>query len=413
MLPLLILVTLVIVSGAGEWLCLSLFPASDTTTIPCLVVDDPHAAVHAIPNTVCSQKCYESALTRFSFNECGHRTSLPCGPPPAGTFRIVLVGSSLAEGMWVPVQQTFAAQLPAKLSDLTGSKIDLYNEAMQWGTPRSVDLRLNEVFPVKPDMVLWTVTPYDIENVRLRVPYIPNKQEQDDGEVIHKASEQAAPSGFTGRVRTASRKYGSPAAFFEATWNRAIDPLRYTRTSFAMQHLLFKSQNQFMKQTLGQKSAGFLEDPTPKQWQQQLDYFDQYLADVQSRLQAKGIPLVVTLLPNRPQAVLLSKGTWPAGYNPYRLGDELKALAAKHGATYVDILPDYRDVQDPDQYFYTVDGHMNSAGHAVLTNVLAKELVKGSMTGTVPAFQSAKEGRKALGGEVAAAAIAAPASKSR
>ena len=375
LLPLLVLTTVVVLAGASEWFSRQVFSASKTTTLPCLVLDDPHSGVHAIPNTLCSQKCYESALTSFRFNDCGHRTNLPCTPAPPGTFRIVLLGSSLAEGMWVPVEQTFAARLPEQISQLTGRKVDLYNEAMQWGTPRSVDLRLGEVFPAKPSMVLWAVTPFDIENVRLRLPYIPGKQEEDDGEKAATVVQQAAPAGLAARVQTAYRKYGSPVGFFEAMWNRAIDPLRDTRTAFVLQHLMFTNQQQFMKQTLAQgKSADFLKQETPEAWQQHLGYFDQYLADVASQLQARKIPLVIVLLPNRPQAVMLSKAEWPAGYDPTRLGAEIQAIARKHGVTYINILPDFHHVRDPDQYFYPVDGHMNAAGHALLAGMLAKEL---------------------------------------
>ena len=379
--PLLIVLTVVILVGTLEGIARHTFTESKTTTLKCLVLDDPHAPVHAEPNSVCSQKIFESELTEFRFNECGYRTGLACSGPPADTFRIVLLGSSLAEGMWVPVEQTFAAQLPKEISKITGRKVDLYNEAMQWGTPRSVDLRIGDVMKVKPDLVVWSVTPWDIENVNLRLPYIPGKQEEDDGDdTINKTStqHQPAPQGIWQKFKAAYRKNGSVSAAFEAKWRRMIQPLSETRSVFLIKHELYKSQNQFLKHfVMDGESAGFLVKQTPSDWQRHLNDFDRYMDDVSAQLKAANVPLVVTLLPHRSQADMVSMGEWSANEDPYRLGDQIRQIAEKHGAIYFDSLRSYRDVPFPDRYFFPVDGHMNAEGHRVTSGILAKKLTSG------------------------------------
>jgi hypothetical protein len=390
LIPLLVVLTIAVLVCSVEGIARSFFTESKTTSLSCLVLDDPHGAVHARPNTVCRQKILESELTEFRFNDCGHRTSLPCAPPPPGTFRIVLLGSSLAEGMWVPVEKTFAAELPEDISQLTGRKVDLYNEAMQWGTPRSVDLRINEVLAARPNIVLWTVTPWDIEHVKLRVPYIPGKQEEDNGEPSAKQSapiaQPPAPHGAWQKFKASYAKYGSLSAALEAKWTRTIQPLNDMRTVFLLKHELYKSQNQFLKHyEMEGDTTGFLEKETPANWQQHLNDFDRYLTDVQAQLNAAGVPLVVTLLPHRAQTDMISLNDWSTDKDPYRLGEQIKQIAQKHGATYIDILPDYRNISDPDRYFFPVDGHMNAEGHRVLSGILAKEIT----SGTVPQLQAA------------------------
>lgn len=385
LIPLIAVLTLLVLVGCVEGIARGVFTESKTTSLSCLVLDDPHGAVHAKPNTVCQQKVLESELTEFRFNSCGHRTSLPCTPPAPGTFRIVLLGSSLAEGMWVPVEKTFAAELPNELSQRTGQKVDLYNEAMQWGTPRSVDLRIGEVLQAKPSVVLWTVTPWDIEHVNLRVPYIPGKQEEDNGPAITTASplpvaSPPAPQGMIEKIKTRIGKYGSLSAALDAKWTRTIQPLNDTRTVFVLKHELYKSQNQFLKHyEMEGDTAGFLEKETPATWQQHLVDFDRYMADVQSQLKAAGVPLVVTLLPHRAQTDMISMNDWSADKDPYLLGSQIQQIAEKHGALYFDILHDYRSIPSPDRYFFPVDGHMNADGHRVLANILAKELTSGAV----------------------------------
>jgi hypothetical protein len=385
--PLLIVLTIVVLVSALESVARHAFTESKTTTLACLVLDDLHTPVHAKPNSVCSQKIFESGLTEFRFNECGYRTGLACSAPPANTFRIVLLGSSLAEGMWVPVEQTFATRLPEEISQITGRKVDLYNEAMQWGTPRSVDLRIGDVMKIKPDLAFWPITPWDIENVNLRLPYIPGKQEEDNGDVtINNAIQhQPAPQGLWQKFIAAYRKNGSISAVLEAKWRRIVQPLSETRTVFLIKHELYKSQNQFLKHfVMDGESAGFLNKETPADWKQHLDDFDRYMEDVSGQLKAANIPLVVTLLPHRSQTDMVSMGEWPANQDPYRLGDQIRKIAEKHGAIYFDSLQDYRDISSPDRYFFPVDGHMNAGGHRVLSDILAKKLT----SGIVPELQS-------------------------
>jgi hypothetical protein len=125
---------------------------------------DPTTGVHGKAYCECEEARPEIAPVTYRFNDCGHRMDIPCGQKPAGVFRIVLVGSSVAMGMHVPANQTIGSNLSRELSVRTGHKVEVYNAAIGWGPPpRSVPLRMDEVLAQKPDLILWVVTPWDIQ----------------------------------------------------------------------------------------------------------------------------------------------------------------------------------------------------------------------------------------------------------
>jgi hypothetical protein len=107
---------------------------------------------------------------------------------------------------------------------------------------------------------------------------------------------------------------------------------------------------------------------------------------------AAGVPLVVTLVPNRAQAAMISMGEWPAGYDPYKLDNELRSIIEKQGGTYIDILPDYRTIASPEQGYFTVDGHPNADGHALIARFLARELTSGA----IPTLKATTQPQAAL-----------------
>jgi hypothetical protein len=128
------------------------------------------------------------------------------------------------------------------------------------------------------------------------------------------------------------------------------------------------------------------------EWQRHLADYDPYAADIEGRARAAGVPLVAVLVPERAQAAMISMGDWPVGYNPFRLGDEVRSIVASHGGIYIDILPGYRDIPNPERGYFPADGHPNAEGHRIISGLLAKALTSGA----VPALQdgAAPEGAR-------------------
>jgi hypothetical protein len=76
-------------------------------------------------------------------------------------------------------------------------------------------------------------------------------------------------------------------------------------------------------------------------------------------------------------------GEWRPEFDPFKLGNELRSIITSHGGIYIDILPDFRNIPNPEQGYYPVEGHLNGRGHAIIARLLAKELT----IGAVPALR--------------------------
>jgi hypothetical protein len=376
LIPLLVMLTNVAIACSAEVLARLLYPESETKTLSCLVLDDPTTGVRAIPNTRCSERRAETELIDYSFNSCGHRAGMECKPKSAGTYRIVMVGSSDNLGMWVSREKTFAALLPEELSRRTGRRIELYNEAMEWRFPRTVDLQFKEVLAAQPDMVLWPMTPNDISAVDFTVPVKTPAEKDGKPAAAAAATHSSFPPEF---IRVA----------FADVERRLFDLVGFKpgslygfkpRSILVIRHWLFKSQSQYVKQFLmqGDASEGLRSEPNAD-WQKRLEDFAGYFADVQAQAHAIGAIVVVTTIPGRAQAAMISMNEWPAGFDPYRVGNDIRSVVLSHGGIYVDILPAFRNIPNPEQSYFPVDGHPDASGHAIISRLLADALTSGAV----------------------------------
>ena len=154
---------MVLLAVPTELIARRVFSESKTGLDNCFVLNDAATGVRAIPNSVCWEKIPENQLVEYRFDCAGYRTGIECGPKPPGTYRIVMVGSSVAMGERVPLESTLTTLLPKELSRLGGHNVELYNEAIGYGFPRNTVLRFNDVLAAKPDLILWVMTPADVK----------------------------------------------------------------------------------------------------------------------------------------------------------------------------------------------------------------------------------------------------------
>lgn len=260
-----------------------------------------------------------------------------------------MIGTSTAFGTHLAREKTIAALLPAEISRQTGRTVELYNEALAWETPHSLTLRFNDVLAAKPDMILWMMTPWDVANAPL----------------VLSSPAEAEAGGFLAKVRKRAKGF---------------------RGGVLLQYFLYKSPSSYVRLSLlGVGGPEFLKAKLNGEWQRHLNEFDGYAAVIETRARAACIPLVAVFVPERAQAAMISMGEWPAGYDPYKLGDELQGLIVRHGGTYIDILPEFRTIPNPERGYFPVDGHPNAVGHAMIAGFLARELTGGA----VPALKTA------------------------
>jgi hypothetical protein len=363
LLPALSLLTICLMVVSTELCARWMFPSLKTVGEDCMV-NDPSTGARGIPNSICWEKLPDGELTQYRFNSCGHRTGMECGPKPPGTYRIVVVGSSFATGMRVPIEKTFAALLPPELSRRTGRKVELYNEALPWREPHMVALHFDEVLAAKPDMIFWVLTPQDISN-----------------------------SKAAGFLEVASNRV--KVAFASISVPEGVRDLWYGRqTGFLLRYFLYQSQSQYIKSHLMRdEDTRFLKAEPSAEWQNHLQQFDGDAAEIGARARAADVPLVAVLLPERAQAAMISMGEWPDGFNPYKLDDELRSIIVSHGGAYIDILPGLRNIPNSEKGYFPVDGHPNAHGHAMIAELFADELTRGA----VPALRVAAQSQAALG----------------
>jgi hypothetical protein len=381
LLPLTGVLTICILVIGGNSIAAKRFGTSKTTTMNCLVTDNPSRGVTAIPNSVCYQKNNESRLEEYRFNSCGHRAGMECGPKRPGTYRVVLMGSSFGYGMWVQRDRSFAALLPIQLSHITGQNVELYNESMQYAFPRSAAARFDEVLAANPDMILWALTPIDIQSAADVLPDLQNPVAKLDAWNKIK---------FRAREAFANRTVLDGMTHL---LDKGVEQFSHSPLGVALQCAVYESRSQYVKSYLmgPDEEQGFLKAELSGRWKSDLRQFESVVAGVAARAQTAGVPLVFVLLPNRAQSAMVSMGEWPGDFDPYRLDNELHTIIAGHGATYVDILPDYRAVSVPEQGYFAVDGHPNDYGHEVISRLLAKELTTGSIPSLKAGMQVASE----------------------
>ena len=135
------------------------------------------------------------------------------------------------------------------------------------------------------------------------------------------------------------------------------------------------------------QGSDYLRASNSVDWQSKLTRFATYSASIESKARAAGVPAVSVYFPLRAQAAMISGGKWPKDFDPYKLDDELRSITTSQGGTFVDILPDFQTVPNPEQNYLPIDGHPTAAGHAILTEFLAKELTSGA----IPALRASGE----------------------
>lgn len=380
LMPAVSLLTICLMAASAELLSRWFYPVTQIGFQNCFATNDPTGDAAVKPNTVCWEQTAESTLkAEYRFNSRGHRAGTELNPKPPGTYRIVLIGSSLTQGLFVPREKTFAALLPEELSMETGRKIEVYNEATggefrggPYPTQNSAQ-HFDQILAAQPDLILWVITPTDIMNAGSKG----NPDFPDMGALQadpRPATGSAKPQNFWNKI-TASIAKGTFGERLKSRWED-------TRTSVVLKHLLIvsESQDEYIKSYLRNgDNASFLKTEPDSKWQMQLQYFNAELAEIVGLAKNARVPLVAVLVPNRPQAAMLSKSDWPAGYDPFKLEDEVRDSIVNHGGRFIDILGDYRRVPGPERDYFPVDGHPDAQGHAIISRLLARELTSGAV----------------------------------
>jgi hypothetical protein len=325
------------------------------------IYNDPVQGVRGIPNCIVYERIPEGELTRYKFNDCGYRTVQPCAAKPRGAYRIVLIGSSTAMGMRVPAEKTFAELLPRELSQKTGQSVELYNQGMPWRPPHVIASNFQSVLAARPNLIIWLLSPSDAWQAVLPQKRLPESSSAPSGNGLYHYIEAA-----TSRVQRHIE--GGPGRLFRHIY--------YLSASHTIRAYLRESPDEeFERKIHGPAPVKIRSSP---EWEGRLEGLDRDIGAVTASARQAGVPLVATLLPERPQAAMMSNGRWPPDVDPYKLDREVQEMVASRGATFIDLASDYKNFPNTELWYFPLDGHLNARGHAMIAALLTRHLTEGT-----------------------------------
>jgi hypothetical protein len=341
LLPLLSVVTMLVLFGIAEAASRLLFVEQKHDRCE---VADARLGHRYRPDCTSRTKASEGPWVTNHYNQCGSRAPAPCGPKPADTTRVAVIGSSVAEGYLVPYEQSFAARTANILTQRCRRPVEFQDLASIGYIWDRLYQRLDDVLALKPDAVVLVVLPFDLE--------------------------QSQP--------THSPKVRTPPSLMK----RVESSIDQSRAVVAAQHMLFENVDEYVSLYLryGDK-ADFLRPPFGPVWQKRLADYDSLLGRIANKLREQDVPLLLVFVPQRAQAALLSGHATPPSVDPYAFGQAIGRIAAQHHVDYMDLSAAFSGISDAAQLYYPVDGHLSGDGHAVLAAAVARGLI-----GDVPAL---------------------------
>lgn len=355
LLPLLSLLTILGMFGLSEILSRLIWPArySDACNI-----EDPVHGDRFKPNCTVRGKIAEGPWITYHYNECGYRSATSCGPKPPGTIRIAVLGSSMSQALHVQYEDAFFSRAAASLSRLCDRRIDVQNLGVPGSSPAYADRNVQNALALNPDVVLYIVVPYDL-----------NQQILANG-----STELRSPTVIPSPAEV------QPTV---SSLNRLERLMIQSRTLLVAQHFAFQNREAFLRAYMmyGDK-ADYLRQPFTPIWQQRFADLDQTIGDIANKLRAAGVPLMIVGVPSRAEAALLSSPRLPPHVDPFAFGREVQTIASKHGAGYVDLMGPFSRIPNAENLYYVVDGHVTTEGNKMIAEELAQKLQDGS----VPAF---------------------------
>ena len=285
----------------------------------------------------------------YRYNNCGFRSVAPCGSKPANTVRLVLIGTSISRGYWVSYEDSFSGRLELDLTRSCRRPVEFQNlsvgaaQAQAWHTAAQQGTRATAL---DPDAVVLVVSNFDLQQYTPSVP-------------------QQAPSApkpkldLIGMANQLRGLFASDSRAMKIAMHFAFsDPERYLR--FFIQH---------------GDSADYLRPGLSDAWRGRLATVDATVGSLAQATQAAHVPLFLMLAPLRPGVLLAHSQAEFPNLDGQAFPNALGAIAARHGAIFVDPTPLESAATNWDQLYFVADGHPNGMGHQVLATALRNSLL--------------------------------------
>jgi hypothetical protein len=357
LLPLLSVATILFLFAAAELSARIRYPEKEYEECRVQGAIDPRRAK---PNCTVNAKVAEGPWVTYAMNECGYRTPDSCGPKPANTLRIALLGASMTMGKNVPLDQTWGERLARKVTQMSGHAVQVENLGWELLSPLHCYRQIGKVVSLQPDLVIYAVNPFDLNRGIDR-----RQLAQRNDPVLPPMQEATLPHDGGVNLRNT----------LKAIQNALADSTAVTMA----QHFLFSNPDTFLRIYLADGDrADYVRQPFTEAWKSRFSDFSLILGDMATRLHKAGIPLVLVSLPARCQVVMVMEGHHPPGTDPYAYDRELQRAAARAGVPFVPTLDAFARHANGDKLFYVVDQHITGEGDRVIANVIERDYLKGA-----------------------------------
>lgn len=369
LLPVLALLTPFLLIQATDRALRSSYPTSSEHLGRCLDYAGATAGIPGIPNCAVSDKLYETPLIHYRFNACGMNSVAGCHASKPGTFRIALLGSSIAFGQWVEFDDSMAHQIEIDTAQATGRRIEVANYARMEEIPPLAVRLLPDVLAKKPSVVLLAVSPYDIgvsDTNPARAMQITRSMKENH---LHWWIDY-----LRGLLATSS-----PSQLADVFLTHVKNRFEGTRAATLLLTLDYQNKQQYIRQYLkGQDSeVGYLPVSSSAVWEKEYLAFGRSIQQMAAMTHQAGVPFVVVLLPTRAQVAMLNSGSWPSAYDPYKIDAKVAAIVRSDGGMFLDVFPGCADTPDLEKHFFIQNGHPDGVAHTFFARLIAEQLTSG------------------------------------
>lgn len=286
-------------------------------------------------------KVWEGPWVTQHFNDCGYRSAESCAARPAGSLRVVVVGSSTARGALVNYPDSFAARASAWLSDRCGGAVDFQNLGSEPTDVDTTDRRMPEALALRPAAVVMTIGPYDLMHLKDR------------------------PAGLATE---------RPPGRFNL--RNLVTTLRESRLFLVMQSYLYRDLAfQIRTFLLNGDSADSVRTPLSPAWRHRIAGLGDLLDRMTAFTSRQHVPVLLFYVPERAQAALATRRSDSPGTDPLALGAALAEAAGQRGVQFFDATAAFASAPDFQSLYYLTDGHPRPGGHAALAGVIEHALL--------------------------------------
>jgi lysophospholipase L1-like esterase len=338
--------------------------------------------------------------TYVEISEQGLRDRVyPFAKPPA-TKRILVLGDSLAEGLEVPLDDTFAKRLERDLEFGGPGRIEVINASHYgYGTDQELIFFHETGKRWQPDVVLLAFTPgNDVENNLAPISIAPKPYFtlSADGDLEFHPLPSSTEGATDAQPASPGPSVGTGRLSSLRSWLYAHSKL-YRFMTFQLR-VRFPGAHDFLRRiTSARQTAGLATRRTPADEAERLrtglDLTMALLRRLHHDVAASGAELVVLVLPDPSQAGATPMGSGNPDADGWSFGSaaadaerritgiaaEISGRCEQEGIPVVDVFASFEELSAAESlqpFFYRVDGHFTSEGHALTARIVRDALKK-------------------------------------